>query len=217
MTAETAEALEEIARDNGVTVYDMILNCAYTIIRMSSKGVKLTPFIKEHLATLEAFLGPQDIANLCQARQQDLEVREAIYVVYDKKKQRRSLVHVNRPFHHTMFDKVEMKADMNTNEMFDKLMSVAYPVTFKALDDIREEMSLPTCIEVVTYLLNLYEDERMTREIAELFSDNQRSEYGRKPHAPETKVRNVKGKEEIIYRQGDLFDEQGQELPQTGE
>lgn len=186
VTEETKEALEELARSNGITIYELVQNAILTILRLGNKRMRLTTTMQEHWSQFEHLCGSQSISNITTIKQADLEIQDAIYRVTQKGKERSSLILMRRPF----FEKADISID--NNKILDIVLHTAFPSTYRMLDEIRQEHNLPNIMTVISWLISQYADGQMEREIAELFGDNERMDNGRQMPKQEMKRHNRK-------------------------
>lgn len=139
-----------------------------------------------------------------------LEVSEAIYLVSEEGKRGSMPILVEPSF----FD--EPKYSTNIDEIVDELFSSCCRGMNRRLREASRRLDTNGIQDTITALLTYYEqnDDEISNEIAEMFSDNARHEYGRTTEIIKYKRHN---KQELNQYLMHFTDEQGQELLQTGE
>ena len=136
-----------------------------------------------------------------------LEVIEAIYLVSEKGKLGSMPILVEPSF----FD--EPKYSTNIDEIVDELFSSCLRGLNRRLRYAARRLDTNGIQDTITALLTYYEqnEDEIANEIAEMFSDNARHEYGRTTEMIKYKRHN---KQELNQYLMHFTDEQGQELPE---
>lgn len=199
VTNETAAALQELAERRGTTVYDIVLNAITMVMRLGSKELRLSPEMKANWHAFEHLWGSQSVANLSHIKQQDLDIEDAIYIVHQEGKRLSMLMHMHRPFFG------EANVSINTEAIVEQVLATAYPSLTRALRNVKEDQGLHSVVSAISNLIDQYEEGALEREIAEMFSDCDRHEWGMKPHDASPYVKRYKAR----------HNEQRPELPQT--
>lgn len=166
--------LERICAKKGMSLYTLIqLYCDVTVRYMSDRH-NLTPEMERIMTQFEHMEGWGEAFNLADFTTEP-EVCSALYFIGDKRKKGVRGVLVERPF----FGKIE--EDINIQSILERTINYLYPERYKRLRRVAVELGANSLLEMLDILIEDRLEERELKNYRDLFSDCERSDYGRKP------------------------------------
>lgn len=172
--ANTWRIFQEMCDRLDLSPYQLLQMVVDTLIRMADDKHNLTPTMETLIHTFENLTGWKDAFNLADPTS-DPEIGEATYYLSDKNPKLKGTraVMVERPFCGTPV------FTYNVQRIAERMFCLVFPQMYKRLRGAAVELDTQSVIETIEKLLQEHgenEDDAMLRE---LFSDNERSEFGR--------------------------------------
>jgi hypothetical protein len=171
---EYAEIIEDLAVQNESTPSDILANFVQTIIRISAKAVRCTPYMRHLIAKFEVSFGSKAPANLGILEQNKLEIQDAIYRVTQKGREGCKMLMLDR----AMFNSRE-HACINSAKILERVMKTECPTIYKTLQTVESETEDNSIIDKLITLLNQHAEDALEAEIEQMFLDADRAENGR--------------------------------------
>lgn len=176
--------LSAIERRIGINSYKLMQMFVDALIRQADSAHNLTPEMEKVMATFEHLEGWGDALNLADPTVK-MEIGEAFYILFDpegKKKGCRA-VHVTKPFFGTW------KQNYNVQDMLERFMCCAFPSLYRRLRYIAVSRDCKSIFELLVDVVCELETEAHKQELREGFEDNDRGDFGQKPHEGQPYVR----------------------------
>lgn len=201
VSGETYIQLHRICKRKGLTVYQMLQMMCETIIRYMSDKSNLSVELEQMMTIFEHMEGWKDAFNLCDPETQP-EVVAAIYFLQDTtgKKGIRP-VYVEKPYFG------QWTQTVNIQDIVEQFLCTAAPAIYRRLRSTAAELGTSNALETITVMLSMYGDEASQRIYREMFADNDRGEYGQKPHEGAPYKRKHKKGVEDLDKQQDIFND----------
>lgn len=169
-----ANLFDDWCKSHGMSVNEVLHYMVDVVLQMQNQNALPNARLAEAVQTWEGFRNLDTVGSV-MAELNDTEVVECIYLLHEKCKKGLVALLVEQP----LMNQPIYSTDKN--EILDELMSAVCKTLRYRLSKIGERLDTHTIIETVTALCDYYEQENdEDREfIRELFSDNNRHDYGR--------------------------------------
>lgn len=183
--------LDRILAGMGMNLYQWFQYMAEITIRMFDKQHQLTPEMSMMIQLFQMIPGWKNPTTFVDPKCKP-EIEQAIYLLNAKGYKGLKAVMVMRD----MFDGEWIMSE-NVIEITEHIIEVCMPQSYIML---RQKMTELGCSRVFECLLKLADeatDGNFDKEIQEMFSDNDRGDYGQKPHTVRTKQRKHVGVDDM--------------------
>ncbi len=168
--------LKRILSKKGINIYQMIQNVCDCFVRSMDDRHNLTPENEKVMATFEHAIGWEDNFNLADPQAKP-EVCEATYYLTDEDGRRGvRVMHVEKPF----FGR--WTQNFNVQQILERFMCLTFPHLYRRLRFIAVCRNCLNIFELLTEVVGELEEEERKRELLEGFEDNDRGDFGQKPH-----------------------------------
>lgn len=204
VSPEAAAMLEAIAEREGTTVYTMFQLMARVLITLMCEPGPMSDNLAKMVRLFENIQQWDKRFNLADPATKQA-VDSAIYILTGKGKIGTEAVMVNRPF----FD--EASQTYNVQTILEAFLCNVVPGFYRRLRIIGVDLECSSVYETLDKILDLQKLDPNEQHIHEMFSDNDRSDFGRKPVASPYK----RHPHRDINNYNLFADEQGQDISQT--
>lgn len=177
VSPHTYHILRRIEKQRGISTYVFIQMVADTLARYTDDRHNLSLEMERLISMFEHMEGWSEAFNLADPTVNQT-VGEAIYFLYDadgKKKGTRA-VHVTKPFFG------DWTEDVNILHILDRAFKLLLPELYRHLSRATQREGYTNIVEFIRYLIMQYVDDTESDAIRQEFEDNNRGDYGQKPH-----------------------------------
>jgi hypothetical protein len=191
ISAEQKKKLDSVLGKLGMNYYQWFQWMAEITIRIFDDRHQLTPEMSKMIQLYQMIPGWKDPTTFLDPNCEP-QVEQAVYLMNTKGKQGLKAVLVKRGWIDGEWSMTE-----NVIEIVEHIIEVCLPQSYKML---RRRMTELGCNRVFECLLKLADeatDSNFDNEIQELFSDNDRGDFGQKPQSVRTKQRKRVGVEDM--------------------
>lgn len=180
VSANGLAALKLLARRNGCTLYELLQMVCDVLIRYMDDRHNMTPEMDSLLKVFENMEGWGHAFNLADPSARP-EVGEATYYLNDKdgSKQGVRAVLVTKPF----FGQGQYTYNVQT--IVERTFCLLFPQKYKSLRVLGQALGSNTVLETLDKLTQEHEEHEAFAELTRQFEDNDRGEFGTKPHEGE--------------------------------
>lgn len=200
--SEIGNAFETACNAIGLSSYEVLKRMIISFLRNSNAQISLSPAMRNVIQDFGRYA--DDSVKLIMGH--DAMVTRAIYIVKDKKE---------RPVAIMTNDISESsdRVDVNIHHIAEAIMKVCFPDIWRHLAELKERFGTPNMAATIRQLIDQSSDEMISADIADLFSDNERTESGEQIYGRELCVQKKKRDIEQVTRkttttQLDLFEDQ---------
>ena len=191
ISAEQKERLDKILDAKGMNYYQWFQLMAEITIRMSDDRHNLSPAMSKMIQMFQMIPGWKDPTTLLDPNASP-EIESAIYLVNTKGKKGLKALMTQRGMIDGQWTETE-----NVMEIVEHVIEATLPQSYKWL---QQRMVSLGCARVFECLLQLADEASAStfeQEISEMFSDNDRGDFGQKPQTVRTKQRKRVGVEDM--------------------
>lgn len=187
--------------------YRIFQNFCDCLIHNTDDLHNLTPETEKVMSTFENMIGWENNFNLSDPTAMP-EIAEATYYLTAQGKEGVRVVHIERPFFG------QWKQNFNINQIMERFMCLTFPGLYRRLRFIAVCRQCSSIFELLTEIVGELEEEERKKELLEDFEDNERGDFGQKPH--EKRYRRK------AHQTPNMFDsikdyEQRQKIPEAAE
>lgn len=199
---ESARQLSRLARSKGTNIYGLIQLVCDFLIRFMSDQHSLSEEMQRLIQMFQQQYGWKDAFTRFDPTVTEEEIAQEIIITQASGKRGFKVTMIEKPF------LGEWKADDNVIHIIERVIEVCLPEMYRRLRIMSGEMGYESICELILEFADNKRLECLNREIAEQFSDNRRSDYGRQyEYASKTRTyqhRTPAGEENRRQPQGTL-------------
>ena len=202
LSSELFEAFSSACEAVGLTGYDVLQRMALSFLRSSSRSVALSPAMRNIIQDYGRY--EDDSVKLIMG--QEAEIVRAIYIVKGKKERPAAVMTKND------ITEADARVDVNIHHILELVTKVCFPDIHRHLKELQERFGTPNMAATIRQLIDQSSDDMISADIADLFSDNERTESGEQIYGRELCVQKKRRDMEQVARkttvQLDLFEDQ---------
>lgn len=170
---EAARQLSRLARSRGTNIYGLIQLVCEFLIRFMSDRHNLNAEMQRLIQMFHQQYGWKDAFTRFDKSVTEEEIAQEIVITQAAGKRWFKVTMIEKPF------MGEWLADDNVVHIVERVIEVCLPETYRRLRLMSGEMGYGSICELILDFADHRRLEYLNREVAEQFSDNRRSDYGR--------------------------------------
>lgn len=173
----TYRILKRIERQRGISTYTFIQMMADTLARYTDDRHNLSPEMERLMSMFEHMEGWAEAFNLADPFANTV-VGEAIYFLYDGDGVKKGVraIHVTMPFFGNWTE------DVNIIHIVDRTFRLLLPELYRHLSKAARDEGYTNIVEFIRYLIMQYVEDAEADTFRREFEDNNRGDFGQKPH-----------------------------------